>query len=543
MSLSLSISDWTVFSIVLVLSLLYGLYMAYRKKASQNSSSFFLGGRNMTWPIVGASLFATNIGAEHLVGLSGDAYRYGLSAGHVEIMTIIPIGIAISLLFPYYMKNKVFTVPEFLELRFNKHARTFFSAFMLILSVMAKLAFTIFAGALVMKSMLGWNIMTTVICISLIVAVFTMIGGYTAVAYTGTIQVVIMILAGIIMVSVGLVKVGGWSELVANAGDKMHVVKPFDDPDYPFWGILATAFYAGVFYWGIDQVNTQRVLAAHDLNTARKGATFAILLKLLPVFIFALPGVIAFALYQQGDASYLLQGEESKETFVLLLNQLLPTGLKGLVLASLLAALISSLIAVYNSISTLVVRDFIVKIKPGMTEKGQVMAGRYMILVAAVLGICAAYMVYRNEEGLYKYLQAITAYLIIPVFPAIFFGIVSKRVTAKGAGVSVLIGALISTIFVIDQILGPETGKQVFPFLHQTLTLNFGYRGLWAEIIITIVLFAVSAFTEKTAPEKLATTTLSFKKGGITKFEGLKDWRFHLVILTIITVLIYLWLM
>jgi len=539
LSLSLSFFDWTIFIIVLGLSLAYGLYMSYRRKASQSSSNFFLGGRNLSWPIIGATLFATNIGAEHLVGLSGDAYRYGLSAGHVEIMTIIPIGIAIALLFPYYMKNKVFTIPEFLELRFNKHARTFFSGFMLILSVMAKLAFTIFAGALVMKSMLGWDIMTTVICISLIVAVFTMIGGYTAVAYTGTIQVVIMILAGVIMVTVGLVKIGGWSELVANAGDKMHVIKPFDDPDYPFWGILATAFYAGVFYWGIDQVNTQRILAAPDLNTARKGATFAILLKLLPVFIFALPGVIAFALYKQGDASYLLQGEESKETFVLLLNQLLPTGLKGLVLASLLAALISSLIAVYNSISTLVVRDFVVKHKPGMSEKGQVNAGRYIILLAAVLGICAAYLVYRNEEGLYKYLQAITAYLIIPVFPAIFFGIVSKRVTAKGAGISVLVGALISTIFVIDQILGPETGKQVFPFLHQPLTLNFGYRGLWAEIFITIVLFAVSAFTEKTAPEKLAATTLSFK-GGMTKFDGFKDWRFHLVVLTIITVLIYI---
>jgi SSS family solute:Na+ symporter len=164
-----------------------------------------------------------------------------------------------------------------------------------------------------------------------------------------------------------------------------------------------------------------------------------------------------------------------------------------------------------------------------------------MILIAAVLGIGAAYLVYKNEEGLYKYLQAITAYLVLPVFPAIFFGIVSKRVTAKGAGISVLVGALLSTVFVIDQILGPETGSQIFPFLHQPLTLNFGYRGLWAEIIITIVLFAVSAFTEKTAPEKLATTTLNFK-GGIAKFEGLKDWRFHLVALTVLTVLIYMWL-
>ena len=542
--LSLSSPDWIVFTIVLGLSLVYGLYMSYKKKASQDSSSFFLGGRSMAWPIVGASIFATNIGAEHLVGLSGDSYRYGLAAGHVEMLTVIPIGIAIVLLFPYYMKNKIFTVPEFLELRFTKQARSVFSIYMLVISVMTKLAFTIFAGALVMNSLLGWDIMQTVVWVALIVAVFTIIGGYTAVAYTGMIQVVIMIVGGIVMVAVGMDKVGGWSGLmqhVAAAGeltgkaDMMNVARPYNDAVYPFWGILATAFYAGVFYWGIDQVNVQRVLAAPDLKTARNGAMFAILLKLLPVFIFALPGVIAFALWPEA-----LPGEASKQTFVLLLKELLPIGLKGLLLASLLAALISSLIAVYNSISTLVVRDFLVKFKPDISEKKQVSAGRYIIMVAALLGIGAAYLVYKNEEGLYKYLQTISAYLVLPIFPAILFGIVSKRVTAKGAGVSVLVGVLLSTIFVIDQLF-PDFGKQIFPFLHHDLTLNFGYRGLWAEIIVTIVLFAVSAFTTKTAPEKLATTTLNFE-GGITKFEGYKDWRFHLVVLTILTVLIYIWL-
>jgi len=536
MNLSLSLSDWIVFIIVLGLSLLYGLYMAYRKKASQSSSNFFLGGRNMTWPIVGASLFATNIGAEHLVGLSGDSYRYGLSAGSVEIMTIIPLGIACAILFPYYLKNKIYTIPEFLELRFNHHARTFFSIFMLIISVMTKLAFTIFAGALVTYSLLGWDIMQTVIWIAIIVAIFTMIGGYTAVAYTGTIQVVIMIVGGIIMLTVGLVKVGGWSELMAAAPNMMSIAKPYDDPVYPFWGILATAFYAGVFYWGIDQVNVQRVLAAPDLKTARNGAMFAVFLKLLPVFIFALPGVIAFALFP-GE----LEGEDTKQTFVLLLNKLLPTGLRGLLLASLLAALISSLIAVYNSVSTLVVRDFIVKFKPDLSEKSQVSVGRYIILIAAALGIGAAWLVYKNEEGLYKYLQTISAYLVIPIFPAIFFGIISKKVTVKGAGISVLVGVLLSTIFVIDQLIGPDVGKQIFPILHHPLTLNFGYRGLWAEVLITIVLFAVSAFTEKTAPEKLATTTINFK-GRITPFEGIKDWRLHLGVLFALTLLIYFWL-
>jgi SSS family solute:Na+ symporter len=518
------------------LSLLFGLYMSYRKKSSHSSSNFFLGGRNILWPIVGASLFATNIGAEHLVGLSGDAYRYGLSAGAVEIMTVIPLGIACALLFPYYMKNKVYTIPEFLELRFNHHARTFFSVFMLIVSIMTKLAFTIFAGALVLNSLLGWNIMTTVVCIAVIVAFYTMMGGFTAVAYTDTIQVSIMIIGGIIMTFVGLREVGGWGALVEKVPDMMSIAKPYDDAVYPFWGILATAFYAGVFYWGIDQVNVQRVLSAPDLKNARQGAMFAIFLKLLPVFIFALPGVIALALFP-GE----LEGDATKQTFVLLLNKLLPSGLRGLLLASLLAALITSLIAVLNSISTLVVRDFIVKVKPGLPEKKQVTVGRYIIMIAALLGVGAAWLVYKNEEGLYKYLQTISAYLVIPIFPAIFFGIISKKVTVKGAGISVLVGTVLSAIFVIDQLLGPETGKQIFPFLHHPLTLNFGYRGLWAEILITIVLFAVSAFTPKTAPEKLATTTLNFK-GAVARFEGVRDWRLHLAVLFAFTVLIYFWL-
>lgn len=536
MNLTLTGLDWIVLILVMGGSLSFGLYMAYKKKAGQNSSNFFLGGRSIKWPVVGASLFATNIGAEHLVGLSGDSYRYGLSAGSVELTCAITLGFGCAVLFPYYMKNKIYTIPEFLELRYNRRARTFFSGLMLIISVMTKLAFTLFAGALVLNSILGWNVMTTVFYIGIIVAVFTIIGGFTAVAYSDVIQVVIMIGGAAIMLFIGLDKVGGWDGLVAKVPDMMTIGKPYDDAVYPFWGILATAFYAGIFYWGIDQVNVQRVLAAPDLKNARWGSMFAILLKLLPIFIFALPGVIAYALFPHA-----LEGEATKQTFVLLLNKLLPTGFRGLMLASLMAALVTSLIAVLNSVSTLVVRDFFVEFKPDISEKKQVVLGRYIILAVTFLGIGAAYLVYKNEEGLYKYLQTITAYLVIPVFPAIFFGIVSKKVTLKGAAVSVLVGIVLATIFVIDQLIGPDAGQSWFPFLHHKLTLNFGYRGLWTEILITGVLFAVSAFTEKTAPEKLVKTTINFSHK-ITRFEGITDWRLHLGILSVITLFLYIWL-
>jgi SSS family solute:Na+ symporter len=536
MNLSLAPLDWIVLFVVMAGSLGYGMYMAYRKKSGQSSSNFFLGGRTIKWPIIGASLFATNIGAEHLVGLSGDCYRYGLSAGLVELTTVITLGVSCSMLFPYYMKNKLFTIPEFLEIRYSRRARTFFSGLMLIISIMTKLAFTLFAGALVLHSIMGWDIMSTIFYIGIIVAIFTIIGGFTAVAYTDAIQVIIMIGGSAIMLLIGLDKVGGFHGLIEKAPQMMSIAKPYDDPVYPFWGILATAFYAGIFYWGMDQVNVQRVLAAPDLNNARWGAMFATLLKLLPVFIFALPGIIAFALFP-GE----LQGDETKQTFVLLLNKLLPSGLRGLLMASLLAALITSLIGVLNSVSTLIVRDFIVEFKPDFPEKKQVSIGRIVILIVTLLGIGAAYMVYKNEEGLYKYLQTISAYLVIPVFPAILFGIISKKVTLKGASASVIVGIILATIFVIDQMLGPVAGKEVFPFLHHKLTLNFGYRGLWAEILITGVLFAVSAFTGKTESYRLEKTTIDYSKG-LAAFKGLTDWRLHLVILTFITILILVWL-
>jgi SSS family solute:Na+ symporter len=536
MSLSLAFLDWIVFLTVMLGSLAFGMYMAFRKKAGQNSSNFFLGGRSIAWPIIGASIFATNIGAEHLVGLSGDSYRYGLAAGSVELTTAITLGFACAILFPNYMKNKIFTIPEFLELRYNRRARTFFSGLMLIISIMTKLAFTLFAGALVLKSILGWDIMTTIFYIGIIVAIFTIIGGFTAVAYTDALQVIIMIGGTAIMLFLGLHKVGGFSGLMEKAPQMMSIAKPYDDPVYPFWGIMATVFYAGIFYWGMDQVNVQRALAAPDLKNARWGAMFATFLKLFTVFLFALPGVIAFALYP-GE----LHGEATKQTFVLLLNKLLPVGLRGLLMASLMAALVTSLIAVLNSVSTLVVRDFLLEFRPNLSEKKQVLSGRVVIFLITFLGIGAAYLVYKNEEGLYKYLQTITSYLVIPVFPAIFFGIISKKVTLKAAAVSVIVGIILATIFVTDQLLGPETGKAVFPLLHHKLTLNFGYRGLWAEILITGVLFAVSAFTEKTSPEKLEKTTINYSRR-VAKFEGMTDWRLHLTILSIVTLLIYIWL-
>ncbi len=528
--------DWLICVTLIAVSIGVGLYISARMRSSADSSAFFLAGRRLAWPIVGASLFATNIGAEHLVGLSGDAYRYGISASSVELTTAITLGMTCTFLLPQYIKNKVFTIPSFLELRYNRAARSFFSGLMLVISIMTKMAFCIFAGALVLNSLVGWGVMKVVIGLGIICAVTTIIGGFAAVAYTDSIQTLIMVVGSGTGFIIGLVKAGGWPGLTARVPEMMHIAKPVTDPNVPFWGVIITSFAAGTFYWGMDQVNVQRLLGAPNLRQARWGAMFSTVLKLLPVFIFAMPGVICAALYP---------GQEPKTTFITFLNRILPSGLRGMVLAALLAALISSILSVMNSTSTLVVKDFIVRSRPKTSEKAQVFWGRVAIVVITCLGVGAAYLVYKNQEGLYKYLQAMSMFLVMPLFPGIFFGVTSKRVTVAGAMASFVAGFAVAALYVTDQIMrmisGLEAAKAAFPFLHYTMTENYTWRGVWGTLIIIAVLFLISAVTKKSPAEKLETTTFDWKAKW-APFEGWKDWRLQLFVLSLITIGIYWWM-
>jgi len=537
MTLSLTLSDWIVCTTTFGGSLLLGLWLARRVGSANNSADFFLAGRRMSWPIIGASLFATNIGAEHVVGLSGDAYRYGLSAGVNELNALISLGIAAAILYPHYIRNRVYTIGEFLEIRYNPTARLVLSGFMICVSIMTKMAFTLFAGALVLHSLMPqWDVMEIVWVLGITAATLTILGGFAAVAYTDTIQTVIMIGGCFLMTVIGLVKVGGWNALAEQVPQAMQAIKPYDDPHYPFLGLVAISVYAGTFYWGMDQVNAQRVLGAPNLKQGRWGVMFAILLKFTPFFIFAVPGVIALALFP---------GRDAQLTFVTLLNDLLPSGIRGLVLAALLAALVSSLLAVMNSISTMVVRDFVIRLRPLTPERTQVQVGRMVIVVAMLLGVAGAYLVHKSDEGLYKYLLTISIYLVMPIMPPILFGILSRRVTLAGALASVVTGIGLATLFALDhvvaQVKSPQIAQQMFPLLHTNLTLNFMYRGLWGTLVMIAVLYAVSWFTKKTDPDKLEKTTVRWGDKR-EPFEGLGDWRLQLAVLAAVNVSIYVWL-
>ncbi len=533
MGLYLSTLDWVIAVFSVIASVSLGTALALRMKAGRDSDSFFLAGRKMIWPIIGASFFATNIGAEHLVALSGDAFKYGLGAGTIEFTGILSMGFAAAFMYPYYVRQRVFTIPQFVELRFTPSARYVYAGFMLLITIMSKMALQLYIGSYVLAKLSGWDLMTTVVLLGAFTAAITIVGGFATVAYTDTIQTVIMIAGCTAMTLIGLHEVGGWSELARKVPEAIHIAKPYNDPDYPFWGIMMAGFYAGVFYWGIDQTNVQRVLGAKDVNHARWGTMFAILLKLAPVFIFALPGVIALALYPEGHY---------KDTFITMLNNLLPSGLRGMVVAALMAAIISSLDGAMNSMSTLVVADFVVPWRPNTSERVRVLLGRVTIAVGTVLGMGAAYLVYRTEEGIFKYFQTLGAYLFLPFTPALIFGILSKRITAAGAGWSVLVGTCISGLLMADELMTVELRQRCFPWLHDYWFLNnYAYRGAWGFLIITAVLVSVSAITAKTAPEKLQQTTVDWSRK-TEAFAGLADWRLQLALLTVVTIALYAWL-
>ena len=361
------------------------VFRAAARRQKADSSSFFLAGRTLTWPIVGASLFATNIGAEHMVGLSGDAYRYGICAGTVELTTAICLGFAAAVLLPYYMKNRVFTIPEFLELRFRPEARLCFSGLMLFICVVTKMAFCMYAGALVLQAVTGWGIMQSVLIMGVTTAIITMIGGFGVVAYTDAIHSPIMIAGSADGAlyrpaqgrRVGRALRGGAA--FARARRDAHP-QALDRPHLPVLGRHSRGRLWRDLLLGHGPGQRPADARRPGPQQARWGAMFAVLLKLTPVFIFALPGVIALALYPHINVN------DSRATFIWILDNLLPSGVRGYVLSALLGAVLSALIAVMNSISTMAVRDFILRFRPQTSEAGQVTLGRLAIVVAMLAG-------------------------------------------------------------------------------------------------------------------------------------------------------------
>ncbi|MCD7851595.1 MAG: sodium:solute symporter [Parabacteroides sp.] len=439
---------------------LIGIIIWVTKQKQNNSADYFLGGRDASWIAIGASIFASNIGSEHLIGLAGAGASSGMAMAHWEIQgwMILILG---WVFVPFYTRSMVYTMPEFLERRYNPQSRTILSVISIISYVLTKVAVTVYAGGLVFQQVFGikeiWGIdffWIAAIGLVLLTALYTIVGGMKSVLYTSVLQTPILLLGSLIILVLGFKALGGWNEMIAacksvvvnDYGDTMtQLIRDNRDPQYPWLGALIGSSIIGFWYWCTDQYIVQRVLSGKDMQQARRGAIFGAYLKLLPVFLFLIPGMIAFALSKNG---IVINGEVftlsiPDAAFPTLVAKLLPAGVKGLVVCGILAALMSSLASLFNSSAMLFTIDFYKRFKPETPEKKLVVIGQMATVVIVTLGILWIPIMRSVGDVLYNYLQDVQSVLSPGIAAAFLLGICWKRTSAQGGMWGMLAGIMI----------------------------------------------------------------------------------------------------
>ena len=490
--------DWIVLGIYFFTLIGVAVWVFIQK--NNNTEDYFLAGRNAGWFVIGASIFASNIGSEHVVGLAGTGFESGTPMAHYELHAWIVLLLG-WLFLPFYIRSGVYTTPEFLEKRFDSRSRWFLSVFSLLAYVLTKVSITIYAGGIVVSELLGIPFWYGAIGVVIFTGIYTVIGGLKAVIYTETLQTVILIFGSLLITILGLYEVGGWGQLretVTSASpDHFDMWRPISDPNFPWTGMLIGGTIVGIWYWCTDQYIVQRTLAANNITIARRGAIFGAYLKLLPILIFLMPGIIAFALTLQQPETYIV--DRADRAFPMLVKTLLPVGIKGLVAGGLMAALMSSLASVFNSCSTIFTIDIYKKIKPDMSEKSLIKIGKIATFVIVLLGIIWIPIMDKIGGGvMYQYLQNVQSYIAPPVTAVFLLGIIWRRVTSDGAiytllsGLILLILRLGSEIYFQEEILSGTGGHGIaFTFA----TINFAHMAIFMFIFSVFICICVSLMT------------------------------------------------
>jgi len=553
----MEVLDWVV--IGAYFALLFGIAWWVILKGEDNAEDYFLAGRHLGWFVVGASIFASNIGSEHLVGLAGSGATDGVAMAHYELHAwcLLVLGWVLA---PFFMRSQVFTMPEFLERRFNPASRTVLSLISLFAYVLTKIAVGIFAGGIVFQTLLpeisigGLNsFWIGSIAVLLLTGLYTILGGLRAVAYTEALQAFILIFGSALVTWFGLSALGdgsvsaGWASLREIAGsDMFNLWKPivregvegtwapvrefgasgeivreawYFNTNYPWVSMLFCAPVIGLWYWCTDQYIVQRMLAANGEQAARRGTIFAAGLKLLPVFIFIIPGMIAFALAKSGVAAELQQqmidpvtGEvirsNAQAAFPLLVQNVLPTGIRGIVVAGLLAALMSSLAGVLNATATLFTMDFYSRLHKGISQHKLVWIGRVATAVLVVIGLLWIPVI-QGAKGLYDYLQGIQAYLAPPIFVVFFFGVFVKRLNGPGCLATLIVGFVLGLFrLLVDtpvSLFGQSYAEGSFLWIVNNMF--FQYYSIIILLVCIATFYAVSYATEERDYEKISGLT------------------------------------
>jgi len=544
-----ALGSWDWLMIAAYFGILLGISWWVIRKNKDTATDYFLAGRNLGWFVVGASIFASNIGSEHLVGLAGSGATDGVAMAHYELHAwcVLVLG---WVFVPFYMRSMVYTMPEFLERRFSPTARWVLSVISLVAYVLTKMAVGIFAGGIVFGTLLpelhldlGFVVLDSFwigsLAVVLMTGLYTVAGGMRAVAYTDAAQTIILVVGSILVTVFGLVEIGGWTGLrEALPSDMFNLWKPlvpagmegtwapvmektriawYFNGNYPWLGMLFCAPIIGLWYWCTDQYIVQRALGAPSERQARRGTIFAGFLKLLPVFVFIIPGMVCYALAASGKVPQLAglvgaDGKANRETcqaaFPLLVAYVLPPVVRGIVVAGLLAALMSSLAGAFNASSTLFTMDLYQKFRPRATQHQLVWIGRVATTIMVFIGI-AWIPVIKGAQGLYHYLQAVQGYLAPPIFVVFFLGIFWKRATAKGCLAALVVGFALGVFrLAVDTpvtlgLAGFEKGYEAGSLLWIVNNMYFQYFSLLIFLVCVGVMVVVSRAGAPPPEEKI----------------------------------------
>ncbi len=521
--------DWIF--VILYMAVIAAVSIWSIRKSKESASDYFLANRNLGWFVIGASILASNVGSEHIVGLAGSAAKSGVVLGHYELHSYIVLILG-WVFVPFYMRSMVYTMPEFLERRFNPQARRLLSVIQLLSYVITKASVTIFAGALVFNQFMGVDFWTGAIILVVVTGVYTVFGGLHAVMYTEAIQAIVLLAGSLVLLVFGLKEVGGWDQLMAALPqDKLNMFPSLNDPEYPWLGILFASPIVGIWYWCTDQHIVQRCLAARNEKEARRGTIFAAYLKLLPFFIFLIPGLIAYVLHSQGK----LVLDDNNAAFPALVKTLMPVGLRGLLAGGLLAALMSSLASVYNACSTLYTMDIYKKQYPEASEKQLVKVGRIATVVVVLLGMAWIPLMGRISNGLYDYLQSVQSYLAPPIAAVFLFGVFFKRLNAQGAYAAMVTGFIVGVVKLTLQMFKDQL--EVNGLLYQFATINFLYFCIYLFLFSIVIMVGVSLLTPK--PNDVQIQGLTFATTvNEDKVASRASWNYKEVLLSIVVLLI-----
>ena len=498
---TLDLYDWI--AIVFYFLILAGIAVWVIRKKNDNTEDYFLAGKNVGWFVVGASIFASNIGSEHVVGLAGAGAGDKLPMLIYEIQAWVVLMLGWIFL-PFYARSGVFTMPEFLEKRFDARSRWILSIFSIVAYVLTKISVTIYAGGIVVSALLGIDFWTGALATVILTGIYTVLGGMRAVVYTETLQAVLLVIGAAALTIIGLDKVGGWESMTQTVTPEyLNMWRSMDDPNFPWLPLLIASTITGIWYWCTDQYIVQRVLTAKNIKEGRRGTIFGAFLKLLPVFLFLVPGIIALALKMRGE----LQWETADQAFPVLMSNLLPSGLRGLVAAGLLAALMSSLASVFNSCSTLFTIDIYKKLRPNTPEKKLVRTGQIATAIIVVIGM-AWIPVMANISGvLYEYLQSVQSYIAPPITAVFLLGIFSKRINGTGAYVTLVVGLIVGAVRIILELVKDSFSTD--SILYKFGDMNFLSFASWFFLFCIILIVVVSLVTGKPAKEKTDNLTFS----------------------------------